>query len=303
MSSTSKKLNINEERVKKFLAEKGYDLNESISYGEFLDLLKILTGSSEIPFILAKSEKMIGPNNFLSFFDFLPLICRTVGCESNRSNPPKRIYMPLVEIIEKMIVYSKWCPYCIARDLEEREKENKKMAAIRFEEQDQDVEVDMDLKNLHDNVKLVKRGRSVEAIKANTPFIDTAEGEFFNDRSIKRTWHVVNDENQASENEFVAVSSVDNVQGEDVETIHNVLTEPTDAIKYRNPVNETMMYDDNVSFEDKIKEMKKRYAIKQLEEKTPTTDDNVEVIISDINTDEERESIITPTTKVVKRKR
>lgn len=302
MTSTSKKLNVNEERVKKFLNEKGFDLNESISYGEFLDLIKIITGSAEIPFVLSKSDKMVRPNDYLSFFDFLPLICKEIGCESNRSNPPKRIYMPLIEIIEKMIIYSKWCPYCINKVLEERKKENEAMMKQRLEEMDQDVSVDTDLVNSTDRIKLVKRGRSVEAVEANTPFINRAEGEFFNDGSIKRTIEDYTDETRS--NEFVAVTTAENLQGEDVETIHNVIVEQSEGIKFRDPnANNNIMYDDNITFDDKVREIRKRYAMSQLEEKEITTDDNVEVVTSDVHLDEDRESIITPTTKIIKRKR
>lgn len=298
MASTSQKLNINEERVKKFLNEQGYDLSEAISYGEFLDLIKKMTGTAEIPFILSKTEKYVKPDDYLSFFDFLPLICKEIGCESNRSNPPKRIYMPLIEIIEKMMVYSKWCPYCIQKIIEERNKRNNEMMLQRLE--DQEIAVDMNIDNANDKIKLVKRGRAVEAIEANTPFINSEEAQFFNDGSIKRTIEI---DTSSQENEFVAVTTAENPQGNDVETVHNILTEPTDnPVKYKEP-SQNVMLDDNLSFDEKVKEIRKRYAMEQLEEKVKTTDDDIEVVISDVNRDDDRESIIQPTTKVVKRRK
>lgn len=298
MASTSQKLNINEERVKKFLNEQGYDLSEAISYGEFLDLIKKMTGTAEIPFILSKTEKYVKPDDYLSFFDFLPLICKEIGCESNRSNPPKRIYMPLIEIIEKMMVYSKWCPYCIQKIIAERSRRNNEMMLQRLE--DQEIAVDMNIDNANDKIKLVKRGRAVEAIEANTPFINSEEAQFFNDGSIKRTIEI---DTSSQENEFVAVTTAENPQGNDVETVHNILTEPTDnPVKYKEP-SPNVMLDDNLSFDEKVKEIRKRYAMEQLEEKVKTTDDDIEVVISDVNRDDDRESIIQPTTKVVKRRK
>ena len=249
------------EKVKDFLKANNYDINDFLTYGKFLDLIIKITGSSKIPYVLSrKAKRTYTVNDRISFFDYLPFMCINPECDAAKGQNPKIFYLTPIELLENLIVNNGvWCPRCISRALEERRRENNEIAIENA--LDEEVELNTEL-NKHDIQAKIERGRGKSIIvkqDRNVSFVETTSNFGGN---IKQK---MEDVEKTATGEFVAKHDSNTVTPEDAETIVIDVSENSNLEKH-DTSNEDFMKELNDEFtdEERMKELKKRYMINEL---------------------------------------
>lgn len=105
-----------EEKVIQYLDKWGLDPDSLIQLINFHSMVKELSGGvSDLPYTLLRTKmtKPINASDKISFYDILPIICRTCGTES--------IVSPL-EILESLLSYGVSCPTCLEKKVAETKK-------------------------------------------------------------------------------------------------------------------------------------------------------------------------------------
>ena len=275
------------DRVKNILANLGYQVTDSIRYENFLDMFVKLTGKYELGFTLAKKKRNITPQQKISFFDLLPLYCNDISCTSNKGQTPTAIIITPIEMLENLTTYGTWCPVCIKKMKQKQEEENKRLQLELLE--DQEVEINQNVNRNELKVEIERgRGSKVTYKETNKSFIEdqTAFGG-----NIKQSIEDIDPEAQ-NMGSFEAINDTNVVASDNMPT--EVIEVKEDSATYSNDTGEELKklqeeymqqsYDDTGSVDDKIKELKRKYALDNLKnDSEPNSDTEDSIVIKSSN--------------------
>lgn len=126
-----------EKRFVEFIQDLGYYPEDTFSWGDFLNIMKKITGVTDLPFIVKtssdKNQLNLKINTTIDFFTLLYLQCPSKNCNYS-------VYITPQEIITNMIKYDKkWCPNCIRKISQELKESKEKLKEKVYSNNDVEI--------------------------------------------------------------------------------------------------------------------------------------------------------------------
>ena len=161
-----------EDRVINFLKKYDLDLDGFIRLTDFNALVRELNGKSDLPYVLlySKMEEYKSAEDYISFYDTLPILCNV--CEKESVSSP-------IEILESLIAENVCCGICLERiQKEKKEKVQKQKESLKEKQLQQHLGV----RTIDDDSET--RGYFALDKKGNYKFIEN-ENEVFSSEKRK----------------------------------------------------------------------------------------------------------------------